>query len=296
MRALLRWWVATLVAAVTVVAPWAAPPYVLRRATLVQGNAILIVGDTHFESQLANYPQGWRETMAADLVEVERRTNPLAWVQAGDQTTDNNPTDRAAFAAWWDRITPAGVPQVVAAGNHDVPVTPWPEPMFVDVGHDLRVITVPPVSGDQAPEISAESLGWLDARIGETDRSVVVVFHAPLRDTVNAGNADPAALSSSDDPWYAKNADAIAQMLGRHENVVAWVSGHTHSPIGTPGLVSTVDYGGGPFAAVSASSPVSIPPGAPVVSCLVTVYERVVVVQYRDHDARQWLPATVVTL
>ena len=77
----------------------------------------------------------------------------------------------------------------------------------------------------------------MEARIrNEPDKTIWIACHWPLKDTV-LGDAQP-LYTSHMQSFYAKPDDRIRALLAKYPNARAWISGHTHSPIDAPGLLT----------------------------------------------------------
>lgn len=263
-----------------------------------------------------------------DMNAMVGRASVLAWINAGDDVGRANADERVAFQAWIVEFDFGGKPRAWVPGNHDligygamggVPdiVTPrqWAAMMapygvvsrnyHVDVGRDLRIICLFPMDNTLAGTVNTyrltldtAALEWCDARVFETARRCIIVFHAPLYGTVGT---PVTAYNSYDPAWHAHSQDAytIEQMLAKHSNVIAWVSGHTHSGVNVPNIVKSVNYGAGPLAAVSIGSPLVLPGGTTpgITSSMLSVFADRIEVRYRDHGAGQWLaPVRTVAL
>lgn len=279
---------------------------------------VLVVGDAHFESP--GFPWSTRLAIcAADLSRMIGRAAIHAAVQVGDSTTQALPVEFDAYKAWAATIS-LPVPLRTIPGNHDLIgnnssgtpdlMTPaqWAATMgqpakdtVVDVGDRVRLLLISPAADATTGQakvrrltVDAATIAWLDARIGETTRQCLVFFHAPLASTV--GPLDGTAFSSYDERWRAHHDSGagITDLIARHPNVVAWVSGHTHSRVDEVDVVKRVTHGSTTFAAVSAGSPAFWNPSAgplidPIITCVVTVLPYRVEVRYRDCGAHQWL-------
>lgn len=302
-------------------------PRTNRQPPATSAQNIMMMSDIHISAP----PDGAQLTSFKarnDMNAMVGRASILAWINAGDDVGRANSDEHAAFQAWIASFDFAGKPCAMVPGNHDligygamggVPdiVTPpqWAAKMapygvggrnyVVDVGHDLRIICLSPMDNTLTGTVNtyrltldAVTLEWCDARAIETKRRCIIVFHAPLYGTVGT-NVLP--YNSYDPAWHAHSQDAytIEQMLGKHPNIIAWVSGHTHSGPFVPNNVKSVNYGAGPLAAVSIGSPLILPAGtAPgITSSMLSVYDDRIEVRYRDHGAGQWLaPVRTVAL
>ena len=82
--------------------------------------------------------------------------------------------------------------------------------------------------------------------------------------------------------------------MAEQPNARAWLSGHTHSPLGAPGLVSRVRLGRGrSILAVNLSALVGVgkrrDPTDPLRSVYLTQRPGGMEVRFRDHGERRWL-------
>lgn len=288
---------------------------------------IMMTSDVHISAppdgaQLTSYKA------AEDLNAMVGRVGIEAWINAGDVVSRASDAEYAAFHEFMTGLDLGGKPLAMVPGNHcligsgfagGVPdiVTPpqWAQRMarygvtgrnyVVDVGKTLRILCVSPMDNLTTGIVNTwrltldrKTLEWCDARMFETSRRCIVVFHAPLYGTVGT---PVTAYNSYDPAWHAHSQDAytIEQMLAKHPNHIAWVSGHTHTAPDVPDNVKRVDVGGGPFAAVSIGSPLVLPHGTVpgITSSLLSVFPNRIEVRYRDHGVGQWLtPVRTVLL
>lgn len=190
-------------------------------------------------------------------------------------------------------------------GNHDVlanrrSVRAWARAYGQDsqnfsVDTDfVRVVVVGPnrvEPGRRAGRLSRETLTFLDEQLASSETDSWVGCHWPLFRTVMG---DPRRhFTSAMAAFYAKPPDRIRQVLARHPNVTAWLSGHTHSPIGAPGLIKRVRLGPArSIAAINASALVGVgkrrDPRAPLCSLYLTHRRGRIEVRCRDHRAGAW--------
>jgi hypothetical protein len=274
-----------------------------RPPALPDGVALWCVSDTHHEIPAVNYPQHRAPVVASDMRHLPGRID--AWCHLGDATTYATPGAHGAALDWWRAMVPTGAPQALVPGNHDLLgmraggqpdlFTPeqwaltWgaPAPWYVVDVAGLRLVCVSPTAAMVPDRLTLDAgvLAWLDEAL-TTELDCVILHHAPLRGSVNPAPAVPGW--SSDDPVIYVHDDppgALGDVLAAHPNARAWASGHTHSPVGTPGMVTPMTFGATRLAAISVSSPVADRP----VSAHITVAPDRIDVRYRDHGARQWL-------
>lgn len=291
-----------------------------RLPPVVGGQSVMLTSDTHTERPLkTNQHRAYK--MLDDLNRMIGRAGILAWVHGGDSMGNATAAEYVDANGWLAALDRGGAPVVMTPGNHDLvgatgdPAAPylytpaqWAAAVagtgrvtangYADVGTDLRVIA--PVPAYPFPAgvatwrlmLDATTLTWLDARLAETTRRCIIVFHAPLYRSVNYPD-DTLNPSSDVAGWYADDtADArIADVLTAHPNVIAWVSGHTHTPPHVNNIVRQMTFGATVLAAVSIGGPflISDQPAPVSTSALLTVYADRVEVRYRDHGAAQWL-------
>jgi hypothetical protein len=291
---------------------------------------VLAIGDVHFrDTDWVTTPR-LNKTLD-DLARMTGRGTLDAVVQVGDQTSYATTAEFDAYLAWRNAIRALhpGIPVQEVPGNHDlcggnpsgtpdvVTTAQWAQimgradgakDMVVDIGNDVRLLLLAPTADPTGTlstgvgftaktrtYLDSADIAWCDARLDETDRQCVIFFHAPLFRT--QGPLDGSAFSSYDPAgrWVAHaGADTIEAMIARHDNVVAWVSGHSHSLVTETDVVKSVTYGSTTFAAINAASPSSANPDAGrqnnlLALCLLTIHSDRVEVRYRDGGAGQWL-------
>lgn len=220
----------------------------------------------------------------------------------GDLTNAATGSEAALWAAWRDTLG-GDVPVHVTLGNHDVGGS-WtaqqaaaalglPAPNYVVDTGPVRLIFLSLAVTSSLMVVPADGLAFLDAALGGTTVPCLIVFHAPLAETVGGppgwNSGEPFIRASSN---LAGGDGELRQILAGHPNAIGWVSGHNHSPIEAPGLLTVVDVGH-QLAAVSTpglwfTNP-DIDPHGPLRGLLLSVLdERTVEVRFRDHGAGVW--------
>lgn len=292
-----------------------------RQPPLALRTHILAIGDVHFTEGAPERTD--RANIAArDINKMIGNTVLSAAIQLGDQTTIASSTEFSWYATWKGTLVlPSGCEWGEVPGNHDLmgnnasggtdirtPLV-WAESMRgleapKDIVIDLpgvRLLLLSPAQDASTGEahhrrltLDPATLDWCDDRISETDSKCILFFHAPLPDTV--GPLDGSAFSSYDERWNAHHDTAydIADMVAGHDNIIAWVAGHTHSRVTEVDLVKTVTFGTVKIACISVGGPAFLNPGAGyatdgMYSALITVTDAGVDVRYRSHGAGQWL-------
>ena len=93
--------------------------------------------------------------------------------------------------------------------------------------------------------------------------------------------------------FHAKPDGQIRALLARHPNAKAWLSGHTHSPLGAPGLITRARFPGGrSIVSINLSAIVGVgkkrEPEDPICSLYLTHHPGTIEIRFRDHRARRW--------
>ena len=195
---------------------------------------------------------------------------------------------------------------VTALGNHDVlgnrrTAAAWAraygqesQNLCVDLDF-VRIVVVGPnrtEPGKRAGRLSENTLAFLDERLGEAaGTDCWIACHWPLFRTVMG---DPRRhFTSAMAAFYAKPPDRIRELLLRHRNARAWISGHTHSPMSSPGLIKRKQLGPKrSIATINGSALVGVgktrDPRDPLCSLYLTHRRDRIEVRCRDHRAGEW--------
>jgi 3',5'-cyclic AMP phosphodiesterase CpdA len=261
-----------------------------------------VIGDAHIGAN----PQ-WRLDAVVDDLASPDLPSVAARVQLGDLTDAGWEEQMVQARDWLGRL-PGDVHPVI--GNHDVifsSSTRWAE-FYGRPGHNYTVavgdltlvvlgIPAPEATGLNHPTwVDADGLAFLDHALADAPGDVVVASHCPLGRTV--GGEEALHFTSYEPGFAMEQTDDLVAVVAKHGNVVAWLSGHTHSPVDVAGFVTSVDTGGRPLVAVNASSIYytgrTVEESAPVVTLFVTVDGGAVSVRCRDHVARSWIGNALV--
>ena len=157
----------------------------------------------------------------------------------------------------------------------------------------LRIIAVGPdrdLPGERSGILSERTLAWLERRLGYPG-DCWIACHWPLYRTVLGDSSK--VYTSAMQSFHAKPDAKIRALLARHPNAKAWLSGHTHSPLSAPGLVTRARLPGGrSILAVNLSAIVAVgktrEPTDPICSLYLTHLPGKVEIRFRDHRAGAW--------
>jgi Calcineurin-like phosphoesterase len=246
-----------------------------------------------------------RARVATVLEDVARLPRPALHLHIGDATEHGTEAEDRMARRWLGRLP--GRHETIL-GNHDIlhnKRTPaqWARAygyrsknFVIHLPFPLRIVVVGP-DHDNPPErsgrLSRATLGFLDRELHRHRAfDCWVACHWPLHNTVLG---DPRKLyTSAMTSFYAKPDAEIRAVLGRHRNAKAWLSGHTHSPLRAPGLVTRARLPGGhSIVAVNLSALVGIgktrDPSDAICTLYLTHLPGKIEIRFRDHRARAWI-------
>ncbi len=245
-----------------------------------------------------------RPRVAALLEDAERLSTPAVHLQIGDSTERGRPEEDVLARRWLGRLPG---PAHTILGNHDVMHnirTPaqWAKaygiasPNYLIDLPFLRIICVAP-DRDLPPErsgtLSPATLAWLEQRLKRAPgrRDCWIACHWPLYRTVLG---DPRKLfTSAMRHFHAKPDAQIRALLARNPNAKAWISGHTHSPLEAPGLITRAKLPGGrTIVSINLSAIAGVgkvrEQQDPICSLYLTHLPGKIEIRFRDHGARKW--------
>ena len=93
--------------------------------------------------------------------------------------------------------------------------------------------------------------------------------------------------------FHAKPDAQIRALLARNPNAKAWISGHTHSPLEAPGLITRAKLPGGrTIVSMNLSAIAGVgkvrEQQDPICSLYLTHLPGKIEIRFRDHGARKW--------
>jgi len=253
------------------------------------------IGDLH-----AGFIARARRTAVLD--DVDTLPTPAFHLQIGDATEHGRPREDRVAKRWLDRLPG---PHETILGNHDIlhndrTAGEWARAyghrsknFTIDLPF-VRLIAVGPNSNlpdERAGTLAKATLDFLDRQLAGAPGDCWIACHWPLFRTV-LGNPNK-DFTSEMAAFHAKPDAHIRELLARHPNAKAWLSGHTHSPLGAPGLITRAPLPRGrSIVAVNFSALVAIgktrEPSDPLRSLYLTHLPDTIEIRFRDHYARAW--------
>ena len=254
------------------------------------------IGDLHAGA----IPDARMDALSAD---VRRLGTPALHLQLGDATEGGNDAEDELALRFLKRLPGDWV---CALGNHDIlgnsrTVGAWAraygqesQNLSVDLGF-VRVIVIGPDRNEPGPESGrlSTALEFLDGELERSATDCWIACHWPLFGTVMG---DPRLhFTSAMAAFHAKPDERIRELLAGRPNARAWISGHTHSPVGAPGFVGRARLAPGrSITTINASALVGVgrarDPRAPLCSVYLTHHSDRIEVRCRDHRAGRWIP------
>jgi 3',5'-cyclic AMP phosphodiesterase CpdA len=237
------------------------------------------------------------------LDDVHRLPTPALHLQIGDATEHGTEEEDEMARRWLGRLP--GRHETIL-GNHDIrhnerTPTQWAKAYgyrsknFTIHLPFLRIIAVGPdrdLAKERSGKLSKRTLAFLDRELARNrDFDCWVASHWPLYRTVMGG---PGLYSSVTTSFHAQPDAQIRAVLARHRNAKAWLSGHTHSPVQAPGLVTRAALPGGrSILAVNLSALVAIGKTRELSDALCSLYlthlPGKIEIRFRDHRAGAWV-------
>lgn len=186
---------------------------------------IIQISDTHIQSDPAATFDGvdTATSLAAVMTHIRAHEQPDLMLLTGDLVHD---PETAAYKRLHELLVTAPADVYAIPGNHDDPEL-MQSALSAPVRHDREIATGgwrilllnSWLENEHAGYLPPEELQWLDARLGEQgDRPVLIGLHHP-----------PVGIGSIwMDAMGLRNADALLDILDRHEQIRGVVWGHIH--------------------------------------------------------------------
>lgn len=285
-----------------------------------------LIGDTQFG--IASMTPWRKQIWAEDMERLHPTLNLAAHLQMGDVTENVGGAsagytapgyfgqeDAEALAYFNAHLNTA--PWYAAVGNHDIGQGPtysrppdkaaeaWgmPAANYVVDTPAARLIFICPDDGlvvidgyGHASPFTEARLNWIATQAsGAGSKPVVLICHWSLAYTVN-GIGLPGQHSTNNAFFQAKVDGEIRTMLADVPQIKGWLSGHTHSPLDAPSLVTPLAVGGHTIAAVNASATCYTGtsgsfPFSKIATLYMTVLDDQLDFRFRDHGAGLWVAA-----
>jgi hypothetical protein len=254
-----------------------------------------VISDTHIDSI---------SQFKLDDIVADQPITPSFILHAGDITNDGTSAQQTKALTFLGRLPSTWY---IVNGGHDVLVyTPAQvattygmagQNYTVDLG--FCVLIVLGMDTPSSGVISATQRTFLENSLAGTAKQCVVLCHMPLFYTVLNDNTTD--YFDSRDMGIA-NSLQIRSILALHDNAVAWISGHAHSPLSSVDVFKTELVGAHNMAMISVSSPYYTKKGAtnvaaePIITVYVTVGVSGIQVRARDHLNKRWAKQTNIPL
>lgn len=281
----------------------------------VTDRTIHLVGDTHFGS--AEFSTRKQEIVRDDLM---RSTVPRVKhrLQLGDLTNTATELQDTNALAWFNSLDSdelRKIQNLYVVGNHDIwgvrtgdqAAQAWgltSKDYVFDLGHANLIVLGPDAihPGNLTGCLyDAKALTFLDTALTQAgNKQCIIAAHAPLKGTVGAGGPST-DYKSTDQYFYAATdtnylTDAgIRNVLNAHKNAIAWISGHTHSPLYSVDLVKSENVGSRKVVAINTSclayTGISKDWNDRLATMYLTIKDDRIDVRFRDHAAHQWTVA-----
>jgi hypothetical protein len=234
--------------------------------------------------------------------DLERLGTPALHLQIGDATERGVAAEDELALRFLSRLA---APWVTVLGNHDIlgnrrTAAAWAR-AYGQASHNFRVdlefarlIAVAPgrtEPGRRAGRLSRATLAFLERELADGPEHGWIACHWPLFRTVMG---DPAKhFTSAMQAFHAKPDKRIREILARRPNARLWLSGHTHSPLTAPGLITRAPLPGKrSILTINASALVGVgktrDPRDPICSPFLTHKPGRIEVRFRDHREGKW--------
>jgi Calcineurin-like phosphoesterase len=253
------------------------------------------VGDLH----AGGIPRARVQRMLDDVATLR---TPALHLQIGDATEHGRSAEDEMARRWLGRL-PGPFETII--GNHDLlhnkrTAADWaraygyPSQNFTVDLPFVRIIAVGPdrdYPKEKSGALSKATLAFLDRELGSAPGDCWIACHWPLYRTVLGDSKK--LYTSAMTSFHAKPDKGIRAVLARHRNAKAWLSGHTHSPLNAPGLVTRARLNRDrTILAVNLSALAGVgkkrEPSDPMCSVYLTHHPGKIEVRFRNHGKGAW--------
>jgi hypothetical protein len=260
-----------------------------------------LLGDSHLGVNVV--PPGINELRRAIVTaDVKTLPKPLARIQAGDLTDSGTPGQDQAARAWMYGF---GGQWYTTLGNHDIWLdartsAQWAKAYglaskdyTVDFGA-FRVIFVGHDGGYGYPlTLNVTTRTWLNDQLASAGKPCFIVCHVPLANTVVGSTTGAGSVWSSAEASFQIFPDTeIRAILNAQPNAKAWISGHTHSPVDTPGFIKSESVGTRSVIAINCASTDYVGRTRewydPIITLFLTYTGSALEIRFRNHGAGVW--------
>jgi Calcineurin-like phosphoesterase len=246
-----------------------------------------------------------RVRVAAMLEDVAKLPTPALHLQIGDATEHGLEKEDVLARRWLGRLP--GRHETIL-GNHDIlhnrrRTGQWAKAygyrsknFVIHLPFRLRIIVIGPdrdYPAERSGTLSKATLSFLDRELRSHHAyDCWIACHWPLYRTVLGDSRT--LYTSAMKNFYAKPNRNIRAVLARHRNAKAWLSGHTHSPLQAPGLVTRAGLPGGRsilsvnLSALAGTGKVRESTD-PICSLYLTHRPGAIEIRFRDHRRGAWI-------
>lgn len=271
-----------------------APLLQKRRITNPRASVTLqLIGDIH---------TGSISSSRLDAITNDQPIVPFAHVQSGDQTETAHVAQDAIAITFLD-----GLPSTwyAVCGNHDIyNDLRTPAEWAADYGMDGKnyvvdlgfavLIALGPDDYSSVRELASATISYLDTQLGAAGKDCIITAHYP---PYNSALSPDVALyyQTLDSDWFVDDWLQIFDVLASNDNAIAWVCGHTHSPIFAENFVKKVQVGTHYMTFINCSSPhytdrISLEANSPEIPTnYLSVFGNRLEVRVRDHAKTEWV-------
>ena len=141
--------------------------------------------------------------------------------------------------------------------------------------------------------LNATTRTWLNDQLASAGKPCFIICHEPLANTVVGNTTGAGAVWSSAEASFHIHPDTeIRAILNAQPNAKAWISGHTHSPVDTPGFIKSESVGTRSVIAINCASTDYVGRTRewydPIITLFMTYTGSALEIRFRNHGAGIW--------